>query len=278
MSDNLSKKADAAKPQSSNQVDPSSPPLGFIAIECFFTRPPGDPFTNETWNFPLIRELAVGTAESQVVTSSDYDDAFLDRFVDAGKTLADKGCVGLITSCGFLALAQSRYVAGKVLRNRWTDIVLRLAARLPIPIATSALVQIPSIMAIMAPSQTLGILTYDSQRLQLAHVESAGVHPALLDRVHIAGAPTGGHLHRLVQQNAAYDHKAIEAELVATAQQLIQEWPTMSVLVLECTQMPPFAEAIQRSMGRSVQVYDVYSMVNWFYGGLVKRVPSSWRS
>ncbi|KAL1584469.1 hypothetical protein WHR41_06263 [Cladosporium halotolerans] len=261
MSDVLSKKADAAKPQSSNQVDPSLPPLGFIAIECFFTRPPGDPFTNETWNFPLIRELAVGTAESQVVTSSDYDDAFLDRFVDAGKTLADKGCVGLITSCGFLALAQSR-----------------LAARLPIPIATSALVQIPSIMAIMAPSQTLGILTYDSQRLQLAHVESAGVHPALLDRVHIAGAPTGGHLHRLVQQNAGYDHKAIEAELVTTAQQLIQQWPTMSVLVLECTQMPPFAEAIQRSMGRSVQVYDVYSMVNWFYGGLVKRVPSSWRS
>jgi hypothetical protein len=86
----------------------SLPPLGFIAIECFFTRPPGDPFNQQTWSFPLIRELAVGTTESQVVTSADYDDEFLDRFVVAGQTLADQGCVGLITSCGFLALAQRR--------------------------------------------------------------------------------------------------------------------------------------------------------------------------
>jgi hypothetical protein len=131
-------------------------------------------------------------------------------------------------------------------------------------------------MAIMAHSQMLGSLTYDSKRLTRAHVEHAGLHPAFLDRVHIAGAPAGGHLHRLVQQNAAYDHEAIEAELVVAAKRLVQEWPTMSVIVLECTQMPPFAEAIQRGVGKSVQVYDVYSMVNWFYGGLVKRVPPSW--
>jgi hypothetical protein len=131
-------------------------------------------------------------------------------------------------------------------------------------------------MAIMAPSQMLGVLTYDSKRLTRAHVEHAGLHPAFLDRVHIAGAPAGGHLHRLVQQNVQYDHEAIEIELVATAQRLVQEWPTMSVIVLECTQMPPFAEAIQSAMGRSIQVYDVCSMVNWFYGGLVKRVPPCW--
>jgi hypothetical protein len=133
-------------------------------------------------------------------------------------------------------------------------------------------------MAIMAPSQMLGVLTYDSQRLTRAHVENAGVHPAFLDRVHIAGAPAGGHLHRLVQQNATYDHDAIEDELVTTAKRLVHQWPTMSVIVLECTQMPPFAEAIQVAVGKSFQVYDVYSMVNWFYGGLVKRVPPSWRS
>jgi len=132
-------------------------------------------------------------------------------------------------------------------------------------------------MAIMAPAQTLGVLTYDSQRLTRAHVMNAGVHPKFLARVHIAGAPAGGHLHRLVQQNAAYDHEAIESELIATAKRLVQEWPSMSAIVLECTQMPPFAEAIQAALGRSIQVYDVCSMANWFYGGLVKRVPPSWR-
>jgi hypothetical protein len=108
MTDGPMESAATSNQQSSNGTDNSLPPLGFIAIECFFTRPPGDPYTEQTWTFPLIRQLAVGTAESQVVTIADYDDAFLDRFVDAGKALAEKGCVGLITSCGFLALAQSR--------------------------------------------------------------------------------------------------------------------------------------------------------------------------
>jgi len=105
---NSATQADDLLQQISAAAYSSLPPLGFIAIECFFTRPPGDPFNEQTWPFPLIRELAVGTAESQVVTSEDYDDEFLDRFVVAGQALADKGCVGLITSCGFLALAQRR--------------------------------------------------------------------------------------------------------------------------------------------------------------------------
>lgn len=108
MTNRLTREAETANQLPSNWLDTSLPPLGFIAIECYFTRPPGDPFNAQTWAFPFIRQLAVGTSESQVVTSSDYDDAFLDRFVDAGKALADKGCIGLITSCGFLALAQSR--------------------------------------------------------------------------------------------------------------------------------------------------------------------------
>jgi hypothetical protein len=111
MASRLTESASIAKQWTSNEEDSSLPPLGFIAIECFFTRPPGDPYNEQTWTFPLLRQLAFGTAESQVVTNTDYDDTFLDRFVDAGKALADKGCVGLITSCGFLALAQSRYVA-----------------------------------------------------------------------------------------------------------------------------------------------------------------------
>jgi glutamate racemase len=98
-----------------------------------------------------------------------------------------------------------------------------------------------------------------------------------MDRIHIIGAPAGGHLHRLVREKVVYDHTRIEAELVEVAKELLRQHPRVSVLILECTQMPPFAEAIQRCLGNKVQVYDVCSMVNWFYGGLVRRVPPSWR-
>lgn len=132
-------------------------------------------------------------------------------------------------------------------------------------------------MAIMPPTQKLGVLTYDAMRLHRGHFEAAGIHPAAMDRIHIVGAPAGGHLHRLVQEDAFYEHEKIEAELVKTARKLVHEHTEVTVIVLECTQMPPFAEAIQASLGGKVQVYDVCSMVDWFYGGLVKRTPESWR-
>lgn len=82
------------------------PPLGFISIDVILHRPPGDPFNEATWPFPLIREKAENSAESQVVSSAKYDDDFISRFVDAGQRLVERGAVGIITSCGFLAMAQ----------------------------------------------------------------------------------------------------------------------------------------------------------------------------
>ena len=82
------------------------PPLGFLAVECFFYRPSGDAFNSNTWAFPLIRELATGSKENVLVSKDDYNEAFLDSFVQAGKRLAERGAVGIITSCGFLAQAQ----------------------------------------------------------------------------------------------------------------------------------------------------------------------------
>lgn len=84
-------------------------PIGFLAVECFFERPPGDPFNERTWPFPLIRELVPGSKESQLVIKDQYDDEFIDRFVAAGRRLAERGAIGLMTSCGFLAMAQPRW-------------------------------------------------------------------------------------------------------------------------------------------------------------------------
>lgn len=84
----------------------SLPPIGFIAVECFFYRPAGDAFNENTWAFPLIRELAEGSKEGVLVSKADYDETFISNFVAAGKKLAERGAVGIITSCGFLAMAQ----------------------------------------------------------------------------------------------------------------------------------------------------------------------------
>ncbi|KAJ5512844.1 hypothetical protein N7463_002396 [Penicillium fimorum] len=86
------------------------PPLGFISIDVILHRPPGDPFNKDTWPFPLIREKVDGSSEAQVVCVGPYDEVFINKFVEAGERLAKRGAVGIITSCGFLAMAQPEYV------------------------------------------------------------------------------------------------------------------------------------------------------------------------
>lgn len=82
------------------------PPLGLIAVELDFLRPPGDGKNARTWPFPLLTCTAKGSQIGKLVTKSSYPTEFIDSFVNAGNWLAEQGCVGIITSCGFLAMAQ----------------------------------------------------------------------------------------------------------------------------------------------------------------------------
>ncbi|KZL72456.1 aspartate racemase protein [Colletotrichum tofieldiae] len=236
------------------------PPLGFIAIDLDIHRPPGDPYNERTWPFPLIRELAEGSKVSQVVTASKYDAGFIDRFVDAGLRLAAKGCVGIITSCGFLAMAQAE-----------------LSAKLPIPIATSSLAQLPSVLPLLPPSKSVGVLTFDDSRLGPDHLASF-VPEVCLKRIIVRGVPPNGHLRNTIGNGAPYINADIEAELVAVAKGLVTDRQDIAILVLECTNMPPFSEAIFNALGKKIPVYDVYTMGKWFYSGLVRRTPEDWKN
>ncbi|CAI6097332.1 unnamed protein product [Clonostachys chloroleuca] len=221
----------AEPPSNSIEAIPVAP-LGFIATDIHFPRPPGDPFNEQTWPFPLIREQARGSTESDIVTGTKYDDAFIERFVEAGKKLADRGCIGIITSCGFLAMAQN---------------------------------------------ETIGILTYDDARLGPLHLSQLGIDTTKRV-IPIRGAPANGHLRRLITEGGPYIHHDLEDELVGVAKRLTVECEEsgseIAGLLLECTQMPPFAEAIQKATG--VPVYDVYTMGMWFYSGLATRRPQRW--
>lgn len=164
----------------------------------------------------------------------------------------------------------------------------RISSRLPIPVSTSSLLQLPSLLSLLPPHKTIGILTYDSARLGPLHLAQLGIDTKRRE-IPIRGAPAEGHLRTMIQRGGAYVHADIEAELVEMATGLVGEYngrdddggdprgrrPEIAALLLECTQMPPFAEAIQRATG--LPVCDVYTMGMWFYSGLVSRTPQRWR-
>lgn len=125
-------------------------------------------------------------------------------------------------------------------------------------------------------SKKIGILTFDGDKLGTTHFEQLGIPAIVYDRIISSGPPKGGYLQRLVKEDAPYDREQIQAELNDTALAMQAFEPELGAIVLECTQMPPFAQGIQEAVGSKVAVYDVYSMGMWFYSGLAKKLPAQW--
>lgn len=147
-----------------------------------------------------------------------------------------------------------------------------LAEHLPVPVAATSLIQIPSIRSILPANRSIGVLSFDCQRLNQVHLKAIGISDA--NNIHISGPPSNGCMKRCLRDGIPYDYDQLEAELVQSARVLVKQHTDIGAIVLECTQFPPFALAIQRALG--MPVYDVSTLASWFYSSLKRKPFPAW--
>ena len=66
------------------------------------------------------------------------------------------------------------------------------------------------------------------------------------------------------------DVALVERDVVEAGKERVAGNPDIGAIVLECTNMPPYAAALQAAVG--LAVYDVYAMIAWFHAGLRPRI------
>jgi hypothetical protein len=224
-------------------------PLGILMLEARFPRIPGDMGNAKTWPFPVLYRVVRGASPDKVVLGGAA--GLLPDFIAAGRELVGLGAEAITTNCGFLSLFQQE-----------------LAAELGVPVATSALMQIPWVQATLPPGRRVGVVTVSAASLTPAHLERAGAPP----ETPIAGTEGGVEFFRVLIKAEAddLDIGLAEQDVVAAARDLVARHPEVGAIVLECTNMPPYAAAVQRATG--LPVHDIYSMIAWFHAGLRPRV------
>jgi hypothetical protein len=221
--------------------------LGILMLDTRFPRPVGDIGNPATFDFPVRYRVVSGASPQRVVREHAAD--LLQPFILAGQQLCAEGAVGISTSCGFLALFQRE-----------------LAQALPVPVVTSSLLQVAWLLPLLAPGRTVGVVTIDAEALSADHLLAVGA-PADLP---IGGAaPDGEFAGKLLRDEPTLDVARAQADVVQAAQCLVQRRPDIAALVLECTNMPPYARAVTQATGRPV--YDVVTLLTWFWAGLSGR-------
>ena len=209
--------------------------LGLLMLDTRFPRPPGDIGHPATFGFPVSRHVVGGAAPGRVVRGSADDRELLARFITAGHALVQQGAVAISTSCGFLA--------------RWQR---ELQAALPVPVWTSALL----VLHELAPSRC-GVITIEASSLTAAHFLAVGADPA----TPVEGITPGSPLHRtLLEDRPELDEVDARAQVLAAGRRLLAREPALQALVLECTNLPPYAAALRAATG--LPVHDIVSLLN----------------
>ena len=217
-------------------------------LDARFERPPGDAGNAASWPFPVLYGVVRGASPSRVVR--DGAAGLLPDFIAAGRELVARGAAAVATSCGFLSIFQRE-----------------LAQALGVPVATSALLQVPWVQAMLAPGQRVGVITACAATLTPAHLAATG---AAADTP-VAGLEHGTELYRVLVagEKDEIDPAAAQRDVLAAGRELLSKHPEVAAIVLECTNLPPYASALQATVG--LPVYDVHSLVSWVHAGLQPR-------
>jgi hypothetical protein len=201
-------------------------------LDTRFPRPPGDVGHPATFPWPVRRAVVPGAWPGVIVTeaaslrASGMADAFAGVLLD----LQAHGARALTTSCGFLVLLQDG-----------------LQARLRIPLISSSLLELPRLLA---GEPQVGVLTIDAGVLGPDHLLAAGVPPQRIPDVIVQGVdPTGEFAQAILGNRAAMDFARAREDVVRAATVLKARCPALRSVVLECTNMPPHADAVVRATG-----------------------------
>jgi hypothetical protein len=223
-------------------------PLGILMLEARFPRIPGDMGNATTWPFPVLYRVVKGATPERIVLQGAK--GVLPDFLDAAAELVSFGAEAITTNCGFLSLFQQE-----------------LAAHVGVPVATSSLIQVPWVQATLPPGKLVGVITVSGSSLTPRHLVAAG---AAVDTP-FTGTESGKEFFRvlILGQKQDMDIALAAQDILDAGSRLVAEHPEIGAIVLECTNMPPYAHALREALG--MPVFDIYSLITWLHAGIRPR-------
>jgi Asp/Glu/hydantoin racemase len=222
--------------------------VGIIVLNVGYPLIPGNVANSTTYPFPVRFQVVEGADIPNLLAG---DRSLLEPSLAAAEELVRDGCRAIVGACGYFAKFQRE-----------------MADALPVPVFMSSLCQVPMILGSLRPSEELGIVCASKPALDQATLASAGVSPDA--RIVVAGLEGSSEFRTSILEGKGWmDNARVESEVVDAAVRLASENPNVRALLLECSDMPPYAKSVQDATG--LPVWDFITLIDWIYDGVVKR-------
>ena len=226
--------------------------VGILLIDCRTPFIPGDVGNASSYGYPVLYRTVPDVTLERLIEKGDL--SLTEKVIEEARMLEAFGVTAITSDCGYMMHFQEQ-----------------VAAAVKIPVMLSSLLQLPFIASMLGPEQAVGIVCANRKRLTGKLLAKA--YPAARIPVHVAGLETCPNFRGpILDETDTLDSDLIEAEVAATAEALCRDHPEIGAILLECSNLPPYAHAVQTRTGRPV--FDFLTMID-FVRSAGRRKPFS---
>lgn len=225
--------------------------LGVVRLDYDYPAAPGDIDHQDSFEYDVHYRVVPGLT-FEMCQKGELTEKVKGEFVEAIEFLDKEKKVSAITGdCGFMM---------------WFQELARQHTHKPV--LMSSLVQLPSICAAYSRKEDIAIFTANSTSLTPMNdliQEQCGVDPKDT-RFHIVGCQDVPGF-EAVALGEKVDVEMVTPGIVELCKKVLAANPTIRAILLECTELPPYADALRHATG--LPVYDAITCCNMFIEGLI---------
>jgi len=223
-------------------------PLGVITPPIWYPQLPGNVANCWTYDFP-VRYLV---SDVEVIQLFRNDPDAIEKLKENARQLEREGCRAISGNCGYFANFQRE-----------------IADCVDVPVAMSSVLQVNWIRPLLKADEKIGVICASSESFTEDLLYRAGVEDPSC--VVVAGLENTQEFGILVGQNKgvhSYNPKKLGEEIADAALGLMKEH-NLGAVLLECSDLPPFAHMVQAAT--NLPVFDFTTLHNWLYGAVCHR-------
>ena len=221
--------------------------IGIVVLETWYPLLPGNVANATSFDFPVRYKIL---REATVEMIMRADPLLLEMLLEAGHEFEQEGIRAMVGACGYFANYQAE-----------------TASALDIPVFLSSLLQVPMISLALKPDQKIGILVANAKAVNQQMLSACGIGEDI--PIAYLGMEEQPEFRNILEYGGRFDYDKFEQEMISQAKALVAANPEIGAILLECSDMPPFAWSVQRAV--KLPVYDFNTMINWIYSGVVQR-------
>jgi hypothetical protein len=220
-------------------------PVGILCIPGVSALIPGNVQNAGTFDFPVLYKVLENVRFEQIASG---DRAVEAAIVAGAEELVANGVRAVVGACGSLGHYQSA-----------------VANAVAVPVFMSILTQVPLILRSLGSRQKLAIVFASKDTFTPLIQSECGIDdPERIVSVGLMDCPS---FMGMTESEKHFDGNALFQEMVTRIEGVIDD--SVGALLLQCSDLPPFAAELQSYFGRPV--FDMTGLIAWLQAAVVRK-------